>query len=472
MNIRKIVFFSIGPIGAAILGVVTIPVLAWLFTVEDIGRFSILQIIMSFSCILFTLGLDQAYVREYNEVEDKQILFKGVVLLSIFTTVFFAMFFLLYSGEFISKVSYKVSSSYLSYMTVTCVVLTVLLRYVALNIRMREHGLLYSFSQIFPKFFLLFSVFILNFFNYKSLGFNYLIGIQAISLFFILLLFCYFIKDDLMSFFSSGINYKLLKKMLIFGFPLVLSGLLFWLIQAISRIFLLNNSTLMDVGVFSVAVSIAAGFSILSNIFNTIWVPAIYKLAKEKNPIVEIEKVSNIIIVAISLILFVVCLIMPMVPKFLPDNYSNIEYILLLCVLQPLFYTLSESTSVGILIKRKTFLSIVVSVTGILTNLILLWFLVDKYGAVGAAAALAISFWVYFVIRTEISSRVWIGFERYKLYLYTFFCLIFSLYISIMHLEYSYIVLCASFLLTFSLFLFHGTYKIIIESIASYLRSL
>ncbi|MCU4640926.1 lipopolysaccharide biosynthesis protein [Acinetobacter courvalinii] len=472
MNIKKILHFSIGPIGAALLGILTIPALAWIFTVEDIGRFSILQIVMSFSCILLTLGLDQAYVREYHEVENKAVIFKTSILTSVLFSIFIALLFLLFGINSISQNAYKLSSFYLSYMTIVCVILTVLLRYVTLNIRMQEKGLIYSISQIFPKIFLLVAVLSLFFLGGDDIDFNQLITIQASSLFLVLFIFCLYIKDELICLLKVKFDYEILKKMLVFGFPLVVSGLVFWLMQACSRIFLLNNSTLAEVGLFSVAVSISAGFSVLTTIFNTIWVPTIYKLIKEGDPVKEVENVSQIIALVISFILFAVCIVMPLIPKFLPNTYMGIEYIILLCILQPLLYTLSESTAIGILVKRKTILSIFVSIIGLLANMLLLWFLVKNNGAIGAAISIAISFWIYFIIRTEISSRVWRDFKRSKLYLHSLLCVFFSLLVSLMGWGYIYIVFTALFFLIFSIFMFLDVFRNILRNISSYMRML
>ena len=44
MNARKVLAFSVGPIGAAALGLITLPIVAWLFSPEDIGRLTMLQV--------------------------------------------------------------------------------------------------------------------------------------------------------------------------------------------------------------------------------------------------------------------------------------------------------------------------------------------------------------------------------------------------------------------------------------------
>ena len=80
MKAKTILQFSIGPIGAALLSLVTLPFVAWFFSVEDVGRLTMLQVVLSLSVSLFSLAMHQAYVREYHEEDDKQALFKACVI--------------------------------------------------------------------------------------------------------------------------------------------------------------------------------------------------------------------------------------------------------------------------------------------------------------------------------------------------------------------------------------------------------
>jgi O-antigen/teichoic acid export membrane protein len=79
MNIKKILGFSIGPVGAALLGAVSLPLSTWMFGVEDIGRISLLQTLTNLMIILLGLGLDQSYVREYHHTPERRVLFHLVI---------------------------------------------------------------------------------------------------------------------------------------------------------------------------------------------------------------------------------------------------------------------------------------------------------------------------------------------------------------------------------------------------------
>ena len=88
MTPKQIAAFAIGPIGGAVLGLISLPIITWFFSQEDVGRMAMLQVTLGFSILLFSLGLDQSYVREFHEAEDKPALLKramlpGLVLLLI-----------------------------------------------------------------------------------------------------------------------------------------------------------------------------------------------------------------------------------------------------------------------------------------------------------------------------------------------------------------------------------------------------
>lgn len=79
MTPKQIAAFAAGPIGAAAISFITLPFIAWFFSAEDIGRLTMLQVSLGLSTALFSLQMHQAYVREYHEVENKELLFKEAI---------------------------------------------------------------------------------------------------------------------------------------------------------------------------------------------------------------------------------------------------------------------------------------------------------------------------------------------------------------------------------------------------------
>ncbi len=52
-------------------------------------------------------------------------------------------------------------------------------------------------------------------------------------------------------------------------------------------------------------------------------------------------------------------------------------------------------------------------------NLLGNWWLIPIYGAAGAAVSTCVSFWVFFIMRTEFASYVWRPIPRKSMYLYS-----------------------------------------------------
>ncbi len=142
--------FAIGPIGGAFLGFITLPLTAWFFSVEDIGRIAFLQVIIALSTMLFGLGLDQAYVREYHEKENKKNLWKQVTLPGL-SLLLFCSLILVINPYLLSNYLFDEQDFWMSILVVIAFITNYLTRFFSLILRMQEKAFLFSMSQIWPK---------------------------------------------------------------------------------------------------------------------------------------------------------------------------------------------------------------------------------------------------------------------------------------------------------------------------------
>jgi O-antigen/teichoic acid export membrane protein len=122
----------------------------------------------------------------------------------------------------------------------------------------------------------------------------------------------------------------------------------------------------------------------------------------------------------------------PILIHFLPQNYIGVVNLIPACMLFPVFYTISETTVVGINISRKTKHSIVITVLPLITNVLLSIALVPIYGAGGAAVSVASAFLFYLILRTEMSRKLWQKFKVGKLYITVVLMLVTSAYPSLL----------------------------------------
>ena len=459
MNIKKIGGFAIGPIGGAFLGFITLPLTAWFFTVEDIGRIAFLQVIIAFSTMLFGLGLDQAYVREYHERENKKNLWMQVTLPGLILLLFFS-FFLIINPYFLSNYLFDEKNVWMSILVLIAFITNYLTRFFSLILRMQEMAFLFSMSQIWPK--LINIILLISFvFIYEHKYFIHLLCALAISNLIACLVFAWNTKSEW--FFIEGLhlNFDELKPLLKFGAPLIVGGLAFWGLNSLDRIFLKTYSTFSELGIYSVATSFAAIAIIVQSIFSTVWAPTVYKWVKENKNLDKIHDISWYLTIIIMFIVSLVGLFSNIIALVLPEQYNSVQYIVMPALIAPLLYTLSETTVVGIGISRKSYFSLYASLGALLAAIFFNFLLIPQFGALGASISSGLAFLVFFILRTEFSVLAWKSFPRKKVY-----CIVFL----IVGLAIANAVFQEKFIWVFKLFWFiilivssFGMYKLILQ---------
>lgn len=427
MDRRRILQFAIGPIGSAFFGLVSVPVVAWFFTVEDVGRIAMLQVAISFSVSLCCLGLDQAYVREYHESDDKPALLKNAIAPGLAVLIAIIAITFMTSATMLSRLLFNLDSVAISIVIALCVFIAFISRFLSLILRMQERGIAYSMSQILPKlvFLALIGCFVIT---HAKNSFENLLLAHAVSLFCVLIIFGRSTVSIWFAALKKSIDHILQLKLLRFGLPLVFAGLAFWGLNVMDRIFLRGMSTYEQLGVYSVAVSIAGVAVIFSSIFNTIWMPTVYKWIAENKNLDVVQQVSDNVLAAIYFTFVFFGLFSWVLPFLFPSSYSDVQYIVMACAAGPLLYMLSETTAVGIGATRRTGYAMMASGCAVVLNGLGNYFLIPFYGAAGAAVATAIAFLFFFIIRTELSIWLWKKRERSKLYLTTISCVMLAVY--------------------------------------------
>jgi O-antigen/teichoic acid export membrane protein len=418
LNSKTILQFSIGPIGAAALGLITLPIVAWYFSPEDIGRLAMLQVTVSFTLLLFSLGLDQAYVREYYEVHDKPGLLKAVFVpgLQILVVVIAV---LMLSPWKLSLLIFGKESLLLSTLLYGAIILSFGSRFFSLILRMKERGLAFSMSQLLPKL-----LFLLIIMGYVLLGadadFDNLIMANFWSLFAVFVVYAWNTRNDWLPSLTATIDRAKQYQMIRYAIPLIGSGLAFWGLTAMDKVFLRSLSSFEEVGIYSVAVSFAGAALVFKGIFATVWTPMVYKWAAEDEDPQKIKDVIDYVTLFVVVIWSLTGMFSWVLIYILPPEYDSVQYIIVAVMAYPLLWTLSQASSVGIGVSRKTTFALLAAVIALGINLVSNPLLIPMYGASGAAIATVLAFLVFFIIRTESSSVIWIRFDHIKMYLFIF----------------------------------------------------
>ncbi|QAU25508.1 lipopolysaccharide biosynthesis protein [Dyella sp. M7H15-1] len=406
--------FAVGPIATAGLGLLTVPAIAWIFPPADVGRLNMVQISVSFGVLLFNLGLDRAYIREYHEWGDRGALLKACFVPGFALLVLVMAITLPYDRR-IAMWLFGLGHVTYYWVLVACVTASFISRFLSLILRMQERGLAFSMSQVLPKIIFLLILGVMTWPAF-SRSFNELEAAYLASLLSVLVIYAWNTRGDWSLALPAAVSQAQIRGLLSYGVPLIFAGVAYWGLDATSSLALRSLSTLSELAVYAVSVSFAGVGVVFQTIFTVLWAPLVYKWVAHGVDMSRIDRVAQQALAVVCAI-WVLCGTLSWVADFvLPARYLQVKYFMLCCIGQPLLYTLSEVTCVGIGITRKSMLSLWSTLAALIVNVAISVWLVPGHGAAGAVIANAMAFLVFFIARTEASAYVWRPFPRARLY--------------------------------------------------------
>ena len=313
---------------------------------------------------------------------------------------------------------FEVPAVHLSLLVTLALLASFTSRFLSLVLRMNERGLAYSMSQLLPKLLLVSIIGLYVLFGADKTLTN-LVAAMTVSFVAVTLVFAWNTREEWSSAIAAPFNLDEVKSMLRFGIPLILGGLAFWGLTALDKVFLRIFSSYEELAVYSVSVSFAAAATIFQSVFSTVWAPTVYKWASSGEGLENVEKTTRFVLAIVVLLFCLAGLFSWVVTYFLPSEYNSMQWIVVSCLGFPLLYTLSETTVVGIGISRRSSFAMLAALVAFSVNCIINWWLVPILGARGAAVGTSVSFFVFFVLRTEFSIYLWRKRARLKIYSYT-----------------------------------------------------
>ncbi|WP_188013871.1 oligosaccharide flippase family protein [Photobacterium damselae] len=416
MNIKKIIQFAIGLIGSAIVNLITLPIMTWYLPQEIIGKLSLLTVITGFVVTIFSLGLDQAYIREYHYKSNKVKLFYSTFVPGLVFLLTISIIIIILRSQFSTYINYELNG-YFYFIIIAIFAFSLLNRFLSLIFRMEEKGILYSLSLAIPK--LMFLILIYTYIKNFNVDFFDLITLQLFSISIMTMLSVLLLRKSIAPVDISKATVIL--SYFKYSFPLMFGSIAYWGLISIDRLFIAKLSDYNELAIFSIAMSFAGAANLIQSIFSTIWVPTVYKWAKEINNIAICKrKIENVNIVTCIITVIVTsfsCGFSWVVDYLIPLDYTTVKYVIPCCMIPSLYYVVSETTVTGINISKKTRYSMLSSFIALGINIIGNYMLIPKVGFTGAAISTSVSFYIFLILRTEFSVRLWIKIERLRMYI-------------------------------------------------------
>lgn len=423
----KFLSFSYGSWIGLIIGLLITMLTTRILPPESYGKISMIDLFVSITLTFTVFGTDQSFIRFYYEEKPENrggLLYNSIKFPLISNLIIILIILLLHekililligSSDFIIAIFISVS-----------VLLQLLLRFGKLVIRMQQKGNLYSVLEILQKVFNL--IFIIIIYHIIGSNFKVLLYSNVFAMFLVTIISIYFGKN------FWGLNNIRIKstkhsqtEILRYGSPFILTLFISNLLQSLDKIAIRYWSSFEELGLYTAAMKLVSLLLVLKVSFSTFWTPVSYERF-EKNP--NDKTFFSSMTILISVIMFfvgILCIVSKdIIVLLFGDKYRDAAQLMPFLVFMPIFYTISETTMVGINFYKKTYWHILISLISCVINFLGNWILVPKFGAVGASISTAFSFIVFFSLRTHISEMYFkVAYPLAKIY---FMILVLSLY--------------------------------------------
>lgn len=358
------------------------------------------------------LGLDQSFIRFFNEPPhplDKTKLFGAcfglstIVLVAtcVISCVFFPQQVL---GIFFTE---KMGTIYLAMLFLNAF-MAMIGRYLNIMYRMEGSIRLYTIEsvamQFFSKMFFLVAVFINPSFEAMVMWFT--VGMCFFAFIFL------WPNRSWVSFAPSVLFSKANKHLMPYGLALAPTAIMLWLNSLFSKVYISKTIGDGPAGVFSMVSLLSNVVAIIQAGFATFWSAFIYANYKT-----EQEKIKQVHDYLTFLIVEFLCLLLAfedVIFFFIGPAYRSGMAVFPIMLLVPVFLIIAETTVYGISIAKKPIHDTIGIGLSVVCNIVFCMLLAPKFGLYGVCMALAGANIAMFLYRTVIAQKLYCSIVSYK----------------------------------------------------------
>lgn len=382
-----------------ILGFVLLPILTVYYSPAEFGVYSIILLASALASAVFYFGASSALGRFYFD-ENSDEYRKEIVSTALFVTIAGALILILLSFVFGDYLSLLLFDSQI-YRTPIILAFSgasfnFLLNTMTLVLRYEKRSVLFMVVTLLGV--------CLNFVITYTLLTKFHYGILAplwgsLLSMGLCFFFLFIMKFRSLTFKVNPLYYK---KIFLFGIQFSVSGLLFYLLDYVDRIIIKDLLPMADVGIYSLGCRIAAVINVILILpFSLIWAPIRMQYASSDNNQEFTSRIfSYLVISGFVLVVFAMLFgnsLMSLI--FMNDEYEGAAKVFPLIMLSLLVYGFQNILDFGIYLYKKVYFYIIISLIGIVFNVVMNYLLIPHFGYMASAY---VTFFTYFLTTTLI----------------------------------------------------------------------
>ena len=199
----------------------------------------------------------------------------------------------------------------------------------------------------------------------------------------------------------------LFRRMQHFGMPLVPSALALWVINFVDRQFVIDYKGLNEAGVYSAAIKVSGVITFVMIAFRTAWPAFAYSIDDDREAKRAYAFVLTYLLAAASWLSLALGALAPWLVELLNGRYARAEKGVALLAFAGAVYAGYTVLAIGSGRARKTQLNWVVTGVGAAANVGLNFWLIPRWGMVGASISTLAAYVVLFIGMTLYAQRVY-----------------------------------------------------------------
>jgi O-antigen/teichoic acid export membrane protein len=374
------------------IGLITMPIFTYLLLPSSYGTLSIFQAAVGIFTALMALGMTGGIYRRYFEKKKDFPTFLGgnITFITMFSILFIA-FVILFSSEisalFGTEPIIVILASIASFITILFSIYTRLLQAKKMSKKYSNLFIIQSLAIVIISITLML---------FLPIGQRYFGSIfSTITVFAILSVYgiIALAKESKFKLKRKHIKYSLL-----FGIPLIPHSLGGYLLSYLDRIIIVQITTISNAGIYTVGYNIGMVLLVAITAVMTAWSPSFFSLMKEKN----YEKIQDLAKKATKMILFFAIPIIFFSEEFillaLEKSYHESTIIVAPVVIGYIFFFFYSIYMLYSEYEKKTILISINTITSVIVNIGLNYWLIPIYGYVAAAYTTMASYFLLFAM--------------------------------------------------------------------------
>ena len=379
-----------------------LPVLTNYLSKKDYGIITLFSTTVSLILPFISVGIPQLIAVDYfkkSEIEFKKEFSSSLFFISLFAVFVFVLLFLFQKPI---KTILNFDSNFLFFIPLVCVGVTFIeILYVLYRNKekVNEYAALSIIQTVAEAGITLILILVL-FLKWEG---------RLISTIVMSTLFVFFslIKFHEWKLLPQKINLLQIKSIFLFGFPLIFERIRTFVLNSSDKYFVAKIVGLENLGIYSVATSVSTIILVCVNSLYIAYTPFLFKTLESGRDFAKIVKMIYVLITITLLATIALSLTSSFIFKyFLGKDFQNGQNYITWLAIGYFFWGINVYFQAIILYKKKTFHLLVISIIGLVLNLILNYILINKYQTIGAAYSTAITYFVMSALTVFVAIKI------------------------------------------------------------------